>query len=88
MCVALTPAFAFSMILRAWSWLNPLGCHTEALPTSRSIGLSSGGIGAAGGMTGGGDIIGHMGGGRRGVQEEVRSEEAVGWSVTRGEGAV
>lgn len=76
------------MILRAWSWLNPLGCHTEALPTSRSIGLSSGGIGADGGMTEGGDIIGHRGGGREGVQEGVRSEEVAGWSVSRGEGAV
>lgn len=76
------------MMLRAWSWLNPLGCHTEALPTSRSIGLSSGGTGADGGMTGGGDIIGHRGGGRGGVQDGERSEEAVGWGVSRGEGAV
>lgn len=76
------------MILRAWSWLNPLGCHTEALPTSRSIGLSSGGMGADGGMIGGGDSTGHRGGGRGGVQDGVRPEEAVGWSVSRGEGAV
>lgn len=87
MCVGLTPAVALSIILAVWSWLNPLGCHTEALPTSQSIGRSSGGVGEDGGMTGEGDIVGDNGGGREGVKEEVRSEEAVGWRVSSGEGA-
>ena len=64
-CVCPTPSVSFSIILGAWSWPSPLGCHTEALPTRRSIGLSNdGGVGEMDGTTGVG------GGGNEGVDEE------------------
>lgn len=66
-----------------------------ALPTSRSIGLSSEGVGEDGGMRGGGGgeeqeedgTVGDKGGGRGGgVKEGVSSEETVDWRESKGGG--
>jgi len=99
-CVCLTPAISFSIILVVWSWLSPFGCHTETLATSRSIGLSNGGVGGDRGITGvgggggaGGDegeedgdgFVGNNGPGR-GVKEGVSSEETGVCRESRGAG--
>lgn len=84
--MALTPNGAFSIILVVWSWLNPLGCHTETLPTSWSIRLSNGGVGEDGRMTGGGNTVGESGGGEGRGREDAGSEEVAGWRVRRGDG--
>ena len=68
-----------------WSWLSPLGSHTEALPTSRSIEFSNGG--EDGDMTSRGDNLGDNGGGREcEVKEGVRSEETFNCREGWGEG--
>lgn len=88
MCVYLTPDVSFSNILLARSWLSPLGCHTETLPSSRSKGLSNGGVEQDGGTTGGvgGDeedgIVGDNGS-RRGGGQGIGSE---GWGERMGGG--
>lgn len=71
MCLRLTPAVAPSRTLVVWSWLVPLGFHTDELPSSRSKVLSGGGLLA----TGDGKTVGASGGGRGGeVVEGVGSE--------------
>lgn len=75
----LTPAVAPSKIVVVWSWLIPLGFHTEELPSSRSKVLRGGDFSEGESATVGvGKTVGASEGGSEGgseVEEGVRLED-------------